>query len=135
MCHVVTLMIPDNQFQRERNNGKIIRACDTEATPGGGVQYHKCYDQDGEYILGGDEMNHWYVRDGNDTEQKLRKSKRYFQVCQNADFLPRHRTTATTNGLGMEAGFQKKTKHVFSLNQILINSVFPPPRFLLSTGS
>ena len=34
-------------FLRERNNGKIIRACDTEALLGGGVQYHKCYDQDG----------------------------------------------------------------------------------------
>ena len=34
-------------FHRERNNGKIIRACDTEASSGGGVQYHKCYDQDG----------------------------------------------------------------------------------------
>ena len=55
-------MITDNQLQRERNNGKIIRACDTEATPGGGVQYHKCYDQDGEHMLVRDEINHWNKR-------------------------------------------------------------------------
>ena len=42
-----TLSRDFNTLSRERNNGKIIRACDTEATPGGGVQYHKCYDQDG----------------------------------------------------------------------------------------
>jgi len=42
-----TTAVTGGCLYRERNNGKIIRACDTEATPGGGVQYHKCYDQDG----------------------------------------------------------------------------------------
>ena len=106
-------MYTDNQFQRERNNGKIIRACDTEATPGGGVQYHKCYDQDGKHM-------HRFVKstnvrtrvcDGYEIEQKMRKSKGYFQVCQNADFLLRPRTMATMSGLGTEAGFwEKKNK-------------------------